>query len=84
MQILDPISNDMCLEMIGLTCSMFVNHSKLNDEHSWRDLYDHIAHEERATVCWLQVGQKMLNKNEIMVIKYGCQLVELGWAILVC
>ena len=32
---------DVCLQEIWIACSNYDNHSDLNNQHDWRDLYDH-------------------------------------------
>ena len=32
----------MCIKQIGLNAQNYASHSKLNGQHDWRDLYDHL------------------------------------------
>ena len=34
--------NDMCLKEIGLHDESMINHSRLNNQHDWENLYDHL------------------------------------------
>ena len=47
--------NDMCLKEIGLYDESILNHSRLNNQHDWENLYDHLMSKKIFTFilnCW--------------------------------
>ena len=40
----------MCLKEVAMTCSKYYHHSRLNNQHDWGDLYEHLIDTKTFTL----------------------------------